>query len=40
MSFYSYCFIQTCDERGDIKADSVRVSLRGATSDLHGADAK
>ena len=32
--------IQTCNKRGDIKADSVHVGLQGAVSDLHGADAK
>ena len=31
---------QTCDKRGDIKADSVRVGLQGAVPDLNGVDAK
>ena len=32
--------IHTCDEREDIKADSVPVGLQGLASNLHGADAK
>ena len=37
---YHYTIIQICDERGNIKADSVRVGFQGPVSDLHGAGAK